>query len=211
MFCKEFILMGIDLIPLMSFVLVTTFTPGPNNLSSASMGVLFGYRHTLRYLSGIAAGFFLVMLLCAGLSGVLLRVIPSLEAILRMVGAGYILWLAAVTLRTHYAFDESGQPVLAFSKGLLLQLVNPKVAVYGMTLYSTFLTPVSQKPGYLALSAWLLATTAFCATSTWAIFGSLIRKYLHHPGSRKLVNLILTLLLVYTAVELSGLVPGLGE
>ena len=201
--------MGIDVIPLISFVLVTTFTPGPNNLSSASMGVLFGYRHTLRYLSGITAGFFLVMLLCAGLSGLLLRVIPSLEAILRMVGAVYILWLAVVTLRTHYAFDETGQPAMAFSKGLFLQLVNPKVAVYGLTLYSTFLASVSQKPGYLALSACLLATTAFCATSTWAIFGSLIRKYLHHARSRKWVNLILTLLLGYTAVKLSGLVPGL--
>ena len=39
-----------DLIPLISFVVVTTFTPGPNNISSASMGVLHGYRKTLNFL-----------------------------------------------------------------------------------------------------------------------------------------------------------------
>ena len=36
--------MSIEMIPLISFVLVTTFSPGPNNISSASMGVLYGFR-----------------------------------------------------------------------------------------------------------------------------------------------------------------------
>ena len=46
--------MGIDFIPLVSFVMVTTFTPGPNNISSASMGVLYGYRDTVKYLAGLS-------------------------------------------------------------------------------------------------------------------------------------------------------------
>ena len=43
--------MNIDTIPLISFVIVTTFTPGPNNISSAAMGVAYGYRRTLTYFS----------------------------------------------------------------------------------------------------------------------------------------------------------------
>ena len=42
--------MNSDLFALMSFVIITTFTPGPNNISSASQGVLFGYRKALPYL-----------------------------------------------------------------------------------------------------------------------------------------------------------------
>ena len=53
------------MIPLISFVIVTTFTPGPNNISSAAMGVAYGYRRTIPYLFGIASGFFLVMLAAA--------------------------------------------------------------------------------------------------------------------------------------------------
>ncbi|MDO9546143.1 MAG: hypothetical protein Q7J07_05270 [Pelolinea sp.] len=34
----------IDWLPALTFVLITALTPGPNNLSSASMGVLHGYR-----------------------------------------------------------------------------------------------------------------------------------------------------------------------
>ena len=36
--------MAIDFIPLVSFVVVTTFTPGPNNISSASMGPELQYE-----------------------------------------------------------------------------------------------------------------------------------------------------------------------
>ncbi len=57
--------MNIDMIPLISFVIVTTFTPGPNNISSAAMGVTYGYWRTIPYLFGIASGFFLVMLAAA--------------------------------------------------------------------------------------------------------------------------------------------------
>jgi hypothetical protein len=39
--------MHIELIPLISFVIITTFTPGPNNICGASMGVMLGYRKTV--------------------------------------------------------------------------------------------------------------------------------------------------------------------
>ena len=94
--------MGIDFIPLVSFVMVTTFTPGPNNISSASMGVLYGYRDTVKYLTGISVGFFFIMLLCAYVSSTLLRLIPSVEPMLRIIGAAYILWLARAVLRANH-------------------------------------------------------------------------------------------------------------
>jgi cysteine/O-acetylserine efflux protein len=196
--------MNVEIIPLISFVIVTTFTPGPNNISSASMGVIYGYKHTLSYLFGIAFGFFLVMLACAYLSSALLNIIPALEEYLRIVGACYILWLAIVTLRTSYSFDKSDSTPKAFIKGFILQFLNPKVAIYGLTLYSTFLSPVSDRLDYLSLSAVAFAATAFIATSTWALFGAAIRNYLQNMHFRKIVNLLLSLLLIYTAIEISG-------
>ena len=86
--------MGIDVIPLVSFVMITTFTPGPNNISSASMGVLYGYRDTMKYLAGILVGFFFIMLLCAYVSSTMLKFMPSIEPVLRITGSLYILWLS---------------------------------------------------------------------------------------------------------------------
>jgi cysteine/O-acetylserine efflux protein len=197
--------MGIDF-AFLPFVLITTFTPGPNNISSASMGVLYGYRDTLKYMLGIVTGFFLVMLLCGWTSTVLLKVLPSFETALRFVGAGYILWLAFETLKTSYTFQESNQSPMGFGRGLLLQVLNLKAIVYGLTLYSTFLVPITDSPVLLVLSATFLATLAFCSVSIWALFGSAIRTALYQARIRQSVNLVLSLLLVYTAIELSGLV-----
>ena len=197
--------MGIDFIPLVSFVMVTTFTPGPNNISSASMGVLYGYRNTVKYLTGISAGFFLIMLLCAWVSSTLLKIIPSAEPILRIVGAAYILWLAIDTARASYAFNGINQSPMGFKKGFFLQTFNPKVAVYGLTIYSTFLSPVAGHHLVLTVFALLFAAIAFCSTSTWALCGAAIRTHLHQPRVRLLVNAVLVLLLVYTAFDLSDI------
>ena len=97
--------MDFNLIPFLSFVVITTFTPGPNNISSTSMGVLYGYKRTLNYLLGIATGFFFVMLLCGLVSTTLLSVFPAFEKVLRLIGAAYIIWLAVETLRESYTFS----------------------------------------------------------------------------------------------------------
>jgi len=108
---------NIELLPLISFVIVTTFTPGPNNISSASMGMIYGYRKTVSYLVGIASGFFFVMIACAYLSSTLLTFAPAVEGYLRWIGAGYIVWLAIDTLRISYSFSESNGAPRAFTKG----------------------------------------------------------------------------------------------
>lgn len=203
--------MNIEIIPLISFVLITTFTPGPNNISSASMGVMYGYRRTLTYLIGITSGFFIVMMACAYLSSALLTIIPVAERYLRWVGACYILWLAVDILNSNHSISKSDETARAFTKGFILQLFNPKVAVYGLTLYSTFLVPISGHPGYLSLSAITFSFTAFIATSTWALFGAAIKKKLKNNSFRKIINTSLSILLIYTAIKISGILTHFGN
>ena len=197
--------MHIELIPLISFVIITTFTPGPNNISSASMGVMLGYKRTLSYLFGIATGFFIVMIACATLSTALLTVVPLAERYLRWLGAGYILWLAISILRANYMFSESAGTTNAFTKGFVLQLFNPKVAVYGLTLYSTFLAAISDSPAYLTFFAVAFALTAFVATSMWTICGAAIKNKLKSGRLVKTINLLLSVLLIYTAIDISNI------
>jgi len=194
----------VDFAGLIPFVLITSFTPGPNNVSGASMGILYGYRRTLRYLIGIAAGVFGVMLLCGWLSSALLSALPAFEGILRVAGAIYILWLAYHTLKASYTFEEGDQPLLGMPQGALLQLLNPKAIIYGLTLYGTFLSGIGSRPSLLVASALAFAAVAFIATSSWALFGAAIRTYLGQPRVKQILNTVLALFLVYTAVELSG-------
>jgi len=198
--------MSIDFIPLLSYVLIMTFTPGPSNLSSASVAVLHGYKNTLNYQAGLATGVFLVMFLSGGIAAALLGVFPILESVVRYIGAAYILYLAFGILKASYAFDAQDSRPLGFVHGLTLQILNPKMTVYALTLFSAFLAPITGSLPLIALAAALLAGISFGATSLWAIFGTAIKTYLHDLRLRTIVNILLSLSLVYTAIALAGLV-----
>jgi len=81
--------MKIEFIPLISFVIAITFSPCPNNITSASMGIVYGYRKTINFLLDVASGFFLVMIICAFHSSTLLSVIPASEKYLRWIGTQF--------------------------------------------------------------------------------------------------------------------------
>src|ERR687892_75822 len=117
------------LFPLISYVLISTFTPGPSNISSASMAILHGYKNTLRYQVGLAFGVFLLMALSGWISTTLLNIFPALEPILRFLGASYILYLAFGILKASYTFTEKDVKPLGFTHGLILQILNPKLVV----------------------------------------------------------------------------------
>lgn len=195
----------INLGAFITFVLVTTFTPGPNNITSSSMGVLYGYRKSLNYIAGIVTGFFGIMFLAGIISQTLYAIFPSLESVMRLIGAGYILWLAYKTLKSSYNFGEDKSAVLGFLNGVLLQALNPKAWIYGLTLYTTFLASITNNIVFLLISALFLACVAFCATSTWALSGAAIKHYLKNPNIQKGINITLAVLLIYTAVDLSGI------
>jgi cysteine/O-acetylserine efflux protein len=198
--------MTTSLLPIISYILISSFTPGPSNISSASVAVLHGYKNTLKYQAGLAAGVFLLMLLSGLLSTTLLRLFPTFEPIMRYTGAAYILYLAVGILRASYSFTEKDAKPVGFVHGLLLQILNPKLFVYAFTLFSAFLVTTTENMSILVVVVTLLAIVSFCATSTWALFGTAIKTYLHHPRLKKVINILLSLSLVYTAISLAGII-----
>jgi cysteine/O-acetylserine efflux protein len=198
--------MTTSLLPIISYILISSFTPGPSNISSASLAVMHGYKNTLRYQAGLAAGVFLLMFLCGLLSTTIVKIFPTFEPIMRYVGAVYILYLAVGILKASYAFTEKDSKPLGFAHGLLLQILNPKLFVYAFTLFSAFLSTMTRNITTLVLVVTLLAMVAFCAASTWALFGTAIKTQLQHPRLKTVVNIILSLSLVYTAISLTEII-----
>ncbi len=192
----------VNLLSVISYVLISTFTPGPSNISSASMAILHGYKNTLKYQAGLAAGVFLLMFLSGWFSATLLSRFPALEPILHYVGAAYILYLAFGILKASYSFTEKETKSLGFIHGFMLQILNPKLFIYAFTLFTAFLTSIPKTVISLTTLPILLALVSFCATSTWALFGSGIKTYLHDPRLRMAVNVVLSALLVYIAITL---------
>jgi cysteine/O-acetylserine efflux protein len=197
--------MTTSLLPIISYVLISTFTPGPSNISSASLAVVHGYKNTMRFQAGLAAGVFLLMFLSGLLSTTIVKFFPTFEPIMRYVGAVYILYLAFGILKASYTFTETKDIPLGFLHGFTLQILNPKLFVYAFTLFSAFLATMTRNIAVLLFVATFLAAVAFCATSTWALFGTAIKTYLQHPRLKLFINIILALSLVYAAISLTGI------
>jgi len=170
------------------------------------MAILHGYRNTLKYQTGLAFGVFLLMLLSGLFSAALLNIFPALEPILRYVGAAYILYLAFGILKASYSFAEKETKSLEFTHGFMLQILNPKLVVYAFTLFTAFLASMTRSTVSLMILATLLAAVSFCATSIWALFGTGIKTYLHNPRWQLVINIALSILLVYAAISLIGIV-----
>ncbi len=197
--------MATNLFPVISFILISTFTPGPSNISSASMAILHGYKNTLKYQAGLAVGVFLLMLLSGWLSATLLRIFPAIEPVMRYIGAGYILYLAFGILKASYTFTEKDVEPLGLVHGFILQILNPKLIVYAFTLFSAFLAPITKNAVSLLWIVIILAAISFCATSVWALFGTAIRTHLRNPRLNRIINIVLALSLVYVAISLIGI------
>ena len=204
MFDIKFLPMTTRLFPILSYILISSFTPGPSNISSASLAVIHGYKNTLHYQAGLATGVFLLMFLSGLLSTTIVKSFPAFEPIMRYAGAVYILYLAFSILRASYTFTEKESQPLGFVHGFVLQILNPKLFVYAFTLFSAFLVTMTQNIIVLLLVVTFLAIVAFCATSTWALFGTAIKSQLQHPRLKMVVNILLSLSLVYTAISLTG-------
>lgn len=117
------------------------------------------------------------------------------------VGTIYILWLALKIYRskpTNNNTEDDGNN--NFLSGLILQFVNVKVILYGLTTVSTFIIPFYQSVIALFSFSILLAFVGFMATNCWSLFGLGFQRIL--ISHFKLLNIVMTLLLVYTAASL---------
>jgi cysteine/O-acetylserine efflux protein len=146
------------------------------------------------------------MFIVGWFSAALLDLFPALEPVMRFLGAGYILYLAWGILRASYTFTEKEEHPLGFVHGLMLNILNPKLVVYAFTLFSAFLSSTTKSITSLMIVCFLLAATSFCATTVWSFFGTAIKRYLHKPRWKTFVHVFLSIMLVYTAANLIGII-----
>ena len=133
----------VDIVATALFVIATMLTPGPNNILSTSMGAMYGYRRTIPFILGISVGFLLLMTLCATISVSLNSLLPSILVPLRIAGATYVAWLALSVYRGSVLAtgDYDNAKPLRFLNGFVLQFMNPKAILYGLTCSPRFWPP----------------------------------------------------------------------
>ena len=182
---------------LISYMLVSSFTPGPGNILTLNTMTRYGWNKGRRLFVGICFGYYCVQILCALTIYCLSRWMMPALSVLRYIGAAYLIWLAVQIVRSRPDYSgEEKKP--SFWIGFLLQFVNVKIWFYGMTALSSYIVPYYAGLLPLFLSELIIATVGSAASLTWAFLGVKIRDIysLHY----RVVNGILCAFLIYCAL-----------
>ena len=191
-----------NLFAFVSYVLVVTFTPGPNNIMAMANASQYGFKRTLRYMTGAATGVLIIITASCYFNLLLFNIIPKIKAAMGIIGAVYMVYLAIKIMKSKPVDnDMTGDPI-RFHTGIMLQFVNPKFLLYAVTVSSNFIVPYFESPYYFLFSL-LIAVICFLSVVVWALFGTFFKRFLglyHKP-----FNIAMGLLLIYSAVSISGL------
>jgi cysteine/O-acetylserine efflux protein len=189
-----------------TYILITSHTPGPNIVLAMNSARLHGFRRTLPLIAGMVSGLLIIMICCALFNLLLARLLPSFLPVLRLAGATYILWLAwkiAFPKRTHAEGSQNAEEVPPFRQGLILQFLNPKVILFGLTTLSTFIVPWTSSKLWLFGCGIFIALTCSNGVLLWSLVGAAQKKILAHQG--RFLDLLMGGLLAWCAFSVSGI------
>ena len=184
------------LIALALFALVSSITPGPNNLMLMSSGANFGYKKTIPHMLGVSLGFaFMLLLVGIGLVQ-LFNQYPVSYDILKVVSVAYLLYLAfkiATSASVKDSNDDKNKP-FTFLEAAAFQWVNPKAWIMALTSISVY-SP-SQDIESLAIVALVFALVNLPSVSCWTLLGLELRVILSSNARLRVFNYIMAGLLV---------------
>ena len=166
--------------------LVLVLTPGPNMVYCVSRSLTQGPRAGLISLTGVVLGFVVHLLAAAlGLTALLAAVPLAFDAI-RYAGAAYLLWMAWQAVKPGGAapfevrdLPHDG-PRKLFAMGFLTCALNPKVAMFYLSLFPQFLHP---ERGHLLLQSLSLGaiqvTTSAAVNALLVLFAAQVAGFLN--------------------------------
>jgi len=171
--------------------LLLVIAPGPDNLLAVGRGLSQGRLAAL--VSGMASGAGILFHVATASLGLTLLMQTSVVAfwIVKLIGAGYLLWLGIKVLRSRslISFQPAAkQPLTSiFFTGFLSAALNPKPGLFVLAFIPQFVDPLrgSVSTQMLVYGAWFALLTAI-GFSLMGVFATVLTQWLR-PRPR-LVN-----------------------
>lgn len=179
----------IEILSLLAFLpaaLALNLTPGADMMFCLGQGLRGGSHAAWAASAGVALG----ACVHAGVAGLglaaLLATAPWAFEVIRWIGVAYLLWLALNILRRgNVAKDETIRAERAFWSAFLVNLTNPKVALFVLAFLPQFIDPARPVLAQFLLFGAVLATGGFVINGVVGTFAGTLGAKLKR-GSRLL-------------------------
>lgn len=197
---------------LFSFLLASillTLAPGPDILLVLSESLTKGSKSALMLAAGLVCGLsFHTLVLVLGW-GQFIGFYPNLIVVIKICGALYFLYFAIQTfnslkIEVHNTELIEKEPFTIFKKGLLMNLLNPKVSLFFWLFFPSFLFSDSLPHGiqYAILGGLFMLQAAVVFTFVSIAAATLIAPILNNPKSLYWMNFGQGILLIGIAIYL---------
>lgn len=149
-----------DLGVFLAATLALNITPGPDMLYVITRSATEGRAAGIVSALGIATGCVVhTMLVAVGVAG-LLAAVPAAFTVVRLCGAGYLIYLGMRRLLTQAGPAQATTPAaaplrMAYRQGVITNLLNPKVALFFLAFLPQF---VDRASGHVSLELAALGT-----------------------------------------------------
>jgi threonine/homoserine/homoserine lactone efflux protein len=165
--------------------------PGPSNLYVLGRGLSSGTRGAIAAAAGVASGALCyVVATAAGLSG-LIASSQIAFATLHYAGAAYLCWLGISAWRTARqatapaADARPASPRRAYGQGLIVQLGNPKAALFFLALFPQFVHhDAGPAAPQILILGMVFLTIGFASDCLYAIGSGRLRAWLTRVPTR---------------------------
>lgn len=190
--------MVIIMMGFITYILISVFTPGPNNIFSSISSARLGFKKTHRFMLGILVGTFLVFVIAGLLNVYFYQNVRIITRIIGVTGGIFILYLALKMFLTR----NNGEKLLItndklFTMAIILNFINAKTIIFGLTV-ATFYLELGFNPDYMIYFNIFMAILCYLAVIVWGLFGQVFKEYL--VKYRTIYNILMSLLLAYSAV-----------
>lgn len=163
--------------------IVLLVIPGPAVLFIVNRSVTDGRTVGLAAVAGVQLGTFVHAVgAAAGLSAVLATSAVAFTAV-KWLGAGYLVYVGIRTLATRPAALDPNRPGMsvrrAFGQGFVVNLFNPKIALFFLSFLPQFIRPDDGRPAVQAIVLGLVfCTLGVLSDSSYSLLASSLRTVL---------------------------------
>ena len=167
-------------------------TPGPGAVASMSTGMRHGYRSALVLILGLQTALLAHLVIVAIGLGALLAASELAFAVLKLLGAAYLIWLGIGRWRAPVqalgAVAGGAERRGFFLQGLLVNLTNPKAIVFIGALVPPFIDTAAPLLQQYLLIASTLCLTDLAVMSLYALVAVRVAFWLRDPRAVRLQN-----------------------
>ncbi|SFS70383.1 LysE family translocator [Marininema halotolerans] len=172
------------IIQFLGVAILLTIMPGPDNLFVIAQSISHGKKAGVTIALGLCSGVIVHTLAAAlGISAILYSSAFAFQVI-KYAGAAYLLYLAWQAWREPSgAFITGEAPALQsgalFRRGILMNVLNPKVSLFFLALLPQFVTPgTPDAPLHMIILGLVFMIQAIIIFSGFALFAGSLRKWL---------------------------------